>query len=200
MWERAKALKEQNRIDDALMDFQRVLKINNRYAEAYYQIASIQLFQKKNIKIAEEYAEKAIAVEPSFALSYDILLEIYAKKECDMEKAIKVLDRGLAAGCSKPEFLMWKACIYMSFLEFDKAIECQKVAAEAAQTLQLSADQEAMRGAVVQSFDDLGKTIALVKENIYNYEPFAKCLASKKPPYITQLADGMSQFVLIAYF
>jgi TolB-like protein/lipoprotein NlpI len=109
------------RIDQGLSLLQKGLDIAGENAVIYagmafacFQYVNAGMDQEKNIKKAEEYAQKAFSLDPELAKAHFVMGCIYALKG-NLNKAMDHAIRALAGKPEDPEIMIWVALGYSIF-------------------------------------------------------------------------------------
>jgi pentatricopeptide repeat protein len=106
------ALKTQGKQDEAEAAFMDCLRLDGNFGYAFQQLSEIQL-QRKNLKQAMEYAEKAIALMPRAPDGYLLLARVHLVKG-DGRKAEQVLGQAAQVAPKSPELQELLAQAYIA--------------------------------------------------------------------------------------
>lgn len=191
LWERAKLLRDLERFDDALTDIQRLLKVNPYSTEAYVLAATIYYRKKRNIPAAKQQLLAGLKVDATNIGSYELLAEIYAREDKDLDKCIELLDDGISKGASKLELIYFKCSLSLYFGNFDQALQYVLQCTEILAAIKIeNQQQEQEKIEVNQNLVATIRVIETLRDHLADFPEWHKIVQENKQPYFSLVSEG----------
>lgn len=117
----------ENKVPQASRQFEEILKVDPKYADAYYYLGVIRARQR-DYESAEEAYSRAINLAPASAKAYERLAHLYGVRGIHIDKAIQLARKAVDLEPNSPACLNTLSWLHYLNKDYEKAITALKKA------------------------------------------------------------------------